>query len=150
MPLFNTATNIATGTVVSFGSTTIPSDYLLCDGSAVNRTTYATLFAIINTTFGVGDGSTTFNVPDLRQRFILGQAASGTGSSFAGTGGTVDHVHAADPPSTTTGAPSATISATALTGSAASPTHTHSVDIASFNTGSANPPFLTLVFMVKI
>ena len=46
--------------------------FLLCDGSAVNRETYADLFAVIGTTFGEGDGSTTFNLPDLRGRFIQG------------------------------------------------------------------------------
>jgi microcystin-dependent protein len=46
-------------------NTTIPAGYLLCDGSAVSRTTYADLFAVIGTTFGAGDGSTTFNLPKI-------------------------------------------------------------------------------------
>lgn len=148
MPLFN-APSIFAGSILAHGSTTIPSGYLLCDGSAVSRTTYGNLFTVIGTTFGAGDGSTTFNVPDMRQRFILGQAASGTGSTFGGTGGTIDHVHTADPPATTSSTPSATSAATAITGSVASATHTHSVDIPSFNTGTANPPFIVTVFMVK-
>lgn len=82
-----------TGAITAWSTNTAPSGYLLCDGSAVSRTTYATLFGVIGTTYGVGDGSTTFNVPDLRQRFILGRAASGTGSTLAGTGGAIDHVH---------------------------------------------------------
>lgn len=48
----------------------IPGGYLACNGQAVSRTTYARLFAIIGTTYGVGDGSTTFNVPDARGRFL--------------------------------------------------------------------------------
>jgi microcystin-dependent protein len=52
---------------------TPPSGWLLCDGSAVSRTTYAALFAVIGTTFGSGDGSTTFNLPDMRGRIPLGQ-----------------------------------------------------------------------------
>ncbi len=52
---------------------TPPSGWLLCDGSAVSRTTYSALFAVIGTTFGPGDGSTTFNLPDMRGRVPLGQ-----------------------------------------------------------------------------
>lgn len=70
-----------------------PTGYLICDGSAVSRTTYAALFAVIGTTYGVGDGSTTFNLPDLRQRIPIGKAASGTGNTLAGTFGSIDHVH---------------------------------------------------------
>jgi len=70
-----------------------PTGYLLCDGSAVSRTTYSALFGVIGTTYGVGDGSTTFNLPDLRQRIPIGRAASGTGSTLAGTFGAIDHTH---------------------------------------------------------
>ncbi|MBR2008287.1 MAG: tail fiber protein [Alistipes sp.] len=59
-----------TGSIKPFAGTTIPDGYLLCDGSAVSRTTYAALFAVIGTTYGTGDGSTTFNLPDCRNRFI--------------------------------------------------------------------------------
>lgn len=81
------------GTIVAYGGAAAPADWLLCDGSAVDRTTYAALFAIIGETYGVGDGSTTFNLPDLRGRFPLGKAASGTGSALAETGGAIDHDH---------------------------------------------------------
>ena len=53
-------------------SDSVPNGYLMCDGAAVDRATYADLFAIIGTTYGNGDGSTTFNVPDLRNLFIRG------------------------------------------------------------------------------
>lgn len=53
-------------------SSTVPADELECDGSAVSRTTYAALFAAIGDTYGVGDGSTTFNLPDLRGQFLRG------------------------------------------------------------------------------
>lgn len=55
------------GSIIPFGSSTIPSGYLLCNGQAVSRTTYSELFAAIGTAFGVGDGSNTFNVPDMRE-----------------------------------------------------------------------------------
>jgi microcystin-dependent protein len=81
------------GAIQMYGAASAPSGWLLCDGSAVSRTTYAALFAIISTTYGIGNGSTTFNLPDLRQRFPLGKAASGTGSTLGGTGGNIDHTH---------------------------------------------------------
>lgn len=68
------------GTVVDFAGSAIPTGWLECDGTAVNRTTYADLFAAIGTTWGVGDGSTTFNVPDLRRRTTVGAGGSGTGT----------------------------------------------------------------------
>lgn len=71
------ATVSPTGTVAPYAAPAAPSGWLLCDGSAVSRATYATLFGLISTTYGVGDGSTTFNVPDLRGRVIAGYAASG-------------------------------------------------------------------------
>lgn len=81
------------GGMVMWGAAAAPTGWLLCDGSAVSRSTYADLFAAISTTYGVGNGSTTFNVPDFRQRFPLGKAASGTGSSLGATGGSIDHTH---------------------------------------------------------
>ncbi len=85
--------NVPTGVINMYGGTSAPTGWLLCDGTAVSRTTYAALFAVYSTTFGVGDGATTFNLPDLRQRFPLGKATSGTGSTLGGTGGTINHVH---------------------------------------------------------
>lgn len=67
-----------------FAGSVAPEGYLLCDGSAVSRTTYATLFEVIGTTYGAGDGSTTFNVPDLTGRVVIG--VSGT-HALASTGG---------------------------------------------------------------
>lgn len=81
------------GSIQMYGAASAPAGWLLCNGAAVSRTTYSRLFAIVGTTFGAGDGSTTFNVPDMRQRFPIGVAASGTGSTLGGTGGTIDHTH---------------------------------------------------------
>lgn len=84
---------VPVGGILPFGGTSAPTGYLLCDGSQVSRVTYKPLFDVISTTYGVGDGSTTFNVPDLRQKFPLGKAASGTGATLGGTGGAIDHTH---------------------------------------------------------
>lgn len=63
---------VPTGTVVSYAGSTAPAGWLLCDGLAVDRTTYANLFAAIASAYGSGNGSTTFNLPDLRGRTIFG------------------------------------------------------------------------------
>ena len=81
------------GSSVDFRGSTAPDGYLLEDGSNISRTTYADLFAVIGTTYGVGDGSTTFTLPDTRGKFSLGLAASGVGSVLGETGGTLDHTH---------------------------------------------------------
>jgi len=72
VPAWVVASGSPSGTVIWYAANSAPTDYLECDGAAVSRTTYAGLFAAISTTFGVGDGSTTFNIPDLRGEFIRG------------------------------------------------------------------------------
>lgn len=143
--LSNTPTNgVPTGAVIPYVGSTAPSQWLLCDGSAVSRTgSTAALFAIIGTSYGMGDGSTTFNLPDTRQRFPLGLSTSGTGSTLGATGGAIDHTHGSP---LTTGAPSAVIGNLEL-GLVQGPTdtHTHSVTIPS-----ANPPFQVFNFIIKI
>jgi microcystin-dependent protein len=69
------------GEVFDFAGASAPALCLFCYGQAVSRTTYAALFAIIGTTYGVGDGSTTFNVPDLRGRVVAGQDDMGGSSA---------------------------------------------------------------------
>jgi microcystin-dependent protein len=71
-----------TGTVVAFMGGNAPPGWLLCDGSLVSRTTYANLFAVIGTSIGSGDGSTTFNLPDMRGVFLRGMNGSRS-DSFA-------------------------------------------------------------------
>lgn len=87
---------VESGIICATGRGSAPLGWHMCDGSAISRTTFATLFASIGTAYGVGDGSTTFNVPNLQQRFPLGKATSGTGGTLGGTGGSIDHVHALD------------------------------------------------------
>ena len=67
-----------TGVVQAFAGSTTPQGWLLCDGSAVSRTTYAALFSAIGTKYGSGNGSTTFNLPNLTDKFIQGNATAGT------------------------------------------------------------------------
>ena len=88
----NTAGMMPAGSIIPFAGTNIPDGYLLCDGSAVSRTTYADLFAAIGTVYGSGDGSTTFNVPDLNDRLprmaanhTIGGKNSGWAPNITGT-----------------------------------------------------------------
>lgn len=81
---------IPTGVILAFATSTAPSGWLLTDGSAVSRSTFSALFALIGTTYGSGDGSTTFNVPDIRDKIPLGKGA--THSTLGATGGEETHV----------------------------------------------------------
>jgi microcystin-dependent protein len=135
------------GTILDYGGSSAPTGFLLCDGTAYSRTTYADLFAVIGTTYGAGDGSTTFNVPNLAERVSVGKHSSGTFATLGATGGAEtaalpNHAHSV---SITTGQPSATAN---LIDSGdgtivATGTHTHSV---SGNTGdpTTNPTIATL------
>lgn len=76
--------SLPAGTMVQWAGASAPANWLLCDGTAVSRTTYATLFAAIGTAYGTGDGSTTFNLPDLRGRVPVGK----NGGSFGTLGAT--------------------------------------------------------------
>ena len=66
------------GMITPYGGSTAPNRWLMCDGSSVSRTTYANLFAVIGTSFGTGDGSTTFNLPDLRECVPVGEGTNAT------------------------------------------------------------------------
>ena len=85
-----------TGSVVSWTTDTAPTGWILCDGSAVSRSTYSGLYAVIGVVFGVGDGSTTFNVPDLIGRVVVMKDASDTrltnADAIADSGGAEDGV----------------------------------------------------------
>ena len=69
---FSIVQGVPSGAVFCMAVATVPSSYLECNGAAVSRTTYAALFAVIGTTYGAGNGSSTFNLPDLRGEFIRG------------------------------------------------------------------------------
>ena len=96
---------VPTGSVHMMATTTAPSGYLKCNGAAVSRTTYSDLFAIIGTTHGEGDGSSTFNVPDLRGEFVRGWddgRGVDSGRSFASSqsSANLQHNHTATATST--------------------------------------------------
>jgi microcystin-dependent protein len=102
---YNQALRLPTGVVVPFAGATAPDGYLLCYGQAVSRSTYSDLFAATGTTYGAGDGSTTFNVPDLRGRVPAGKDDMGgpaanritnggsgiTGTTLGANGGAETH-----------------------------------------------------------
>lgn len=86
------------GQIIIWSTGTAPANTLECDGSAVSRTTYATLYAVIGTIYGTGDGSTTFNLPDYRGQFLRGYAHGSSNDpdrasrTDAGGGGTGDNI----------------------------------------------------------
>ena len=73
------------GTYIQHGGATAPAGYLACNGAAVSRATYAALFGVLSTTYGVGDGSTTFNLPDARGLVMVGAGTHGTMTRANGT-----------------------------------------------------------------
>jgi microcystin-dependent protein len=98
---FVLANSVPTGVINMWGTATAPTGYLLCAGAAVSRSTYAALFAVIGTTFGVGDGSTTFNVPNYTNRMPYGTTLASTGGSATTTLSTTNlpsHTHSITDP----------------------------------------------------
>jgi microcystin-dependent protein len=75
---------IPTATIVPWTVSSVPSGFLECNGANVSRTTYSALFAVIGTTYGAGDGSTTFGLPDLQDNVPIGKSP---GKALASTGG---------------------------------------------------------------
>ena len=114
VPAFQTVTGLnPAGSIMMYAAVSPPSGYLRCDGSNVSRSTYSVLFAAISTNYGVGDGATTFGVPNLEARFPIGYNGS-TYTLSAGTGGAI----------TDTPTLSGTNAGTAIT-EAQMPSHTH-------------------------
>lgn len=181
-----------TGAITAYPVATAPSGWLLCDGSAVSRTTYSALFTLLSTTYGAGNGTTTFNLPNLKGKVVVGLDSTQTEFDVLGeTGGAKthtlttaempSHTHSADPPATATdsqGSHSHTIEGSANWGTSggygisedatassngtlntdAAGAHTHTVNIASFNTGSAGTggahnnlqPYMVLNYIIKV
>ena len=163
---------VPAGTIVAFGGGTIPTGYLACADAAVSRTTYARLFAVIGTSFGVGDGSGNFNLPDLRDRVPLGKGSNMDTLGAATTGIAASAVMASASKSdattgtSTTGSTTQTVTAgtaTAATSAKDSSTatfvnsvntaaHTHSIpalDVDAF-TVNTTLPSQVVNYMIKI
>jgi len=84
---------VLSGSLLMWPTTSAPTGYLNCDGTAVSRSTYASLFAVVSTTFGSGDGSTTFNLPNYTNRMPYGATIGSTGGSANAI--VVSHTHTA-------------------------------------------------------
>jgi microcystin-dependent protein len=157
-----------TGGLIMWGTGTAPSGWLLCAGAAVSRTTYAALFAVIGTTFGVGDGSTTFNLPNYTNRMPYGTTVAATGGSADAV--VVSHTHTASTIATDSGhthssnangAPNGGGAGSAMTVSGNSPgyatttgnaniTASTTVNSAGVSGTNANlPPYLGINFIIK-
>lgn len=144
---------LAPGCIVPYAGSSAPNGYLLADGSAVSRTTYAALFAIIADTYGAGDGSTTFNLPNLKGRVPVGYNAAETEFDALGeTGGEKTHTltttempsHSHNMPQATGGSGVGQIGGTGLT---RGPVNTD----AAGSGGAHNnlQPYITLNYIIK-
>jgi microcystin-dependent protein len=93
VPAAQAPSSVPTGALFAWPAAAAPTGYRLCDGSPVSRSTYSDLFAVIGTTYGAGDGSTTFNLPNLKGRVPAGLDAAQTEFNTLGKiGGEKTHV----------------------------------------------------------
>jgi microcystin-dependent protein len=170
------AVPVPPGVVMPFAGTQVPQGWLPCDGSLVSREDYASLFAVVGATYGQGDGSTTFALPDLRARFPLG-----VGGPFAApgrSGGQLEHVHTVSATVTGEATTAGNHTHTFTTGypdawgeedesnapdkqpmgdrhhhsgtTAGAGAHTHPLSASCTGTTTpADPPFLTLHYIIK-
>jgi microcystin-dependent protein len=84
--------NLPIGTIMTYSASTSLTNWLICDGSAISRTTYSSLFSLIGTTYGIGNNSTTFNLPDLKGKTLVGFNSSELEfNSLGKTGGSKTH-----------------------------------------------------------
>ncbi len=164
----------ATGTILPWSAASLPSGFLECAGAAVSRSTYSALFAIVGTTYGAGDGSSTFNLPNLADNVPVGKsnnkalASTGGANTVAATGNVggstanatlstaqlASHSHpgGASPINTPTGPVNTPVKATtASTGSTGSGSgHSHNMS-ATFSGDSTSvlQPYIALIYIIK-
>lgn len=158
------------GEISMYAGSSVPTGYLECDGAAVNRTTYASLYAIVGTLFGVGDGSTTFNLPDMKGRVAVGYKSTDTdfdavGEASGANTKDLSHTHTQSHTHTVSGT-TAALSGTAVADggsfySTATSGHTHTfsdtsgepsvttTDSGGSATQSVLNPYITLKFIIK-
>jgi microcystin-dependent protein len=159
---FVTQNAVLTGALLMWPTASAPTGYLSCDGTAVSRTTYAALYAIVGTTFGVGNGSTTFNVPNYTNRTPYGTTVGATGGTADAV--IVSHTHTAtvtDPGHLHTGTVGAGASSTPGGVAATVPfnavsmgTATTGITVANTTEGVSGvgqnlPPYLGINFIIK-
>jgi len=168
---------VNTGIIVPWSSASVPSGFLECNGAAVSRTTYANLFAVVGTTYGAGDGSSTFNLPDLQDNVAVGKsnnkALASTGgantvtstgnvggstanatlstpqlASHSHPGGATTPPHAGDTYPTGPGPRRVNLSGTGSTGSGGGHSHNMSATFSGDAT-SVLQPYLTTLYIIK-
>jgi microcystin-dependent protein len=143
------AAAVPVGSVTMYAANTAPTGWLECSGAAVSRTTYAGLFTAIGTVFGVGDGSTTFNLPDMRGEFARGWdngRGIDSGRAFGSAQGDdfKAHVHSVTPPASTNDS----ASGLTTTGNTVGETIT-AYDTASTGGTETRPRNIALMFIIK-
>ncbi len=134
---------VPSGTVLQFAGVTVPPGWLLCDGSAVSRVSYAGLFAALGTAYGAGNGTTTFNLPDLRGRVPVGLDNMGGSSANRITASQADVLGGNGGLEART--PSGSISLSGTVGDttlsqAQMPSHTHTPNVFSANWSASTSP----------
>lgn len=162
------ASGTPVGTIAAYAGTsaTLPTGWLLCDGAAVSRTTYALLFSRLSTTYGAGNGTTTFNLPNLANRFPLGSGTRSrnvTGGAETVTlttsqipahdhGSAGGHTHTVDSgagDTTVASGSGASVGSNATATTSSSGSHTHS----SVGSGSSHenmPPFVVVHYIIRV
>ena len=169
---------IPTATIVPWSSSSVPSGFLECNGAAVSRSTYSALFAIVGTTYGAGDGATTFNVPDLQDNVAMGKSgtkalASTGGANTVAAAGNVggstanatlsiaqlaSHNHSIgssgntnpDPGGTITGTPNSVGVFNGMNNTGSGTGHSHNMSATFSGTAtSVIQPYLTLIYIIK-
>jgi microcystin-dependent protein len=160
------ATIAPTGAVTQYAGSTEPVGWKFCNGTAISRTTFAALFAVIGTAYGAGDGSTTFNLPNTKGRVPAGfDAANASFDALGETGGAATHAHGmsshthTQQGTMTTGIESQSFNQAATAGGTTfALTHTHSVPLSGATSGpsvadtasvSSLSPYLVFNYIIK-
>jgi microcystin-dependent protein len=154
-PFFNVTQIVQSGLMMMWPTSSAPTGWLICDGSAVSRTTYSALFALIGTTYGSGDGSTTFNLPNMQGNVPVGYKSGDTNfGTLAGTGGEETHtLSVTEMPShshtLTLNGGGATSTSNQWGEASASPAAQTTSSVGGGGAHNNIQPFLTILFIIK-